>query len=192
MLEEAAAHPLKARALEIMVERPISARELSEEVGVPQEEATQLLNELRSAGLIAVEGKREGVSGSEDIYRGPYAPFYDKEEYLELDEDHRQQEMALVIRLLKADLDLAFEAGTLDAHPDFHLCRVPFHADEEGWQELRRIWDHALLESVRVQHEIRQRLKASGQEGSPGIVASLLFDLPESAADPKSANGRST
>lgn len=175
----AAANPVAAQALKMMQRRPTTAAEVAEAVGEPLEEVSRHLAELRQRGLIAVGGACEVEGRSETIYEGPFVPFLDREEWVELDPEDKRFQLIQVIRLMMSDLEEGLETGTLAAWPDFHLCRMPFWMDQQGWDELQALYANALLEGVRIKEEAAKRLQRGGEQGKRGSVAHWLFELPD-------------
>jgi hypothetical protein len=170
---------LTAQALRMMVARPVQPQEIAEHVGEPVEKVRKRLSELRAAGLI-VAVETENVGGDrEPFYRGPYVPLLDKEEWGELTPEERRAHLVMIIRLLTADLERAMEAETLDAWPDFHLCRIPFRVDRQGLRELRQTFDHAFLEAMRIKEEALKRLREGEERGVPGTAGLVMFESPE-------------
>jgi DNA-binding transcriptional ArsR family regulator len=176
---EAASHPIAAQALKMMRQRPTTASEVAAALGEPLEEVARHLADLRRNGLISITATREVEGRSEPLYHGPFVPFLDKEEWGELDPTERRFQLQQIVNLLMHDIDAALEAQTLDAWPDFHLCRVPLQMDEQGWQEVRALFDEALLSSVRISEEAAERLRRSGEQGKRGTGGTVLFELPD-------------
>jgi DNA-binding transcriptional ArsR family regulator len=174
----AASHPIAARALEMMTRRPTTAREVAKALDQPLEAVVSHLDDLRRGGLIVAAGAREVDGHSEPLYEGPFVPFLDKEELAELDPTERRFQLTQIIRLLMGDLEVALNEETLDAWPDFHLCRMPFHMDERGWREVGEVYEDALLKAIRIREEATERLQRDGEEGKRGTVAQALFELP--------------
>jgi hypothetical protein len=178
-LASAAADPLTSRAFAMMQKHPISAKDLSEDVGEPTEEVAGHLLDLRRSGLIQVAEHREVDGRSEPFYQGPYIPLLDKEEREELEPEQKQFHLEQIIELLKRDLQLALEEETLDAWPDFQLCRIPFRMDPQGWEELRVVYEDALASAMRIRREATKRLRQDGSKGKRGVAAQALFELPD-------------
>jgi hypothetical protein len=178
-LLEVAAEPWTRQALAMMVQRPTSPREVAKEVERPVEDVRQHLDELRRTGLITLVETRGSEEAPEPFFQGPYVPFSDREEYEELDPELKRLQLQLIIRLLNGDLDEAMAAETLDAWPDFHLCRIPLRLDRQGWEELREVYDAAFLRAMQIKEEAAKRVEHSGDEGVRGTAATLLFEMPE-------------
>lgn len=176
----AVAHPVTAQALKMMMmRRPVTATEVAEAMGEPLEEVSRHLADLRRDGFIATGGTKMVDGRSEPLYEGPFAPFLDREEWAELSPGEQRFQLRQIANLLIGDIDAALDAETLDAWPDFHLCRMPFRMDEQGWQEVRDLFDEALLSSVRIREEAAKRLERSGEQGKRGTAGTVLFELPD-------------
>jgi DNA-binding transcriptional ArsR family regulator len=171
--------PLTVGAIELMVKRPASPREVAATVERPLDEVRRHLDRLRSTGLIAVVNTVELDGSSEPFYRGPFIPFHDSEEWAELDEDRKQAHLSLLVRSLKAELDEAIEAQTLGIWPDFHLSRRPFLVDEQGLDELSELFDGALYKMVPIIEAAEKRQRERAGQGIRGSAALMLFKLPD-------------
>jgi DNA-binding transcriptional ArsR family regulator len=176
----ATAHPIAAQALKMMLRRPVTAKDVAEALGEAPEEVARHLADLRQRGLIQIGSIREVEGRSEPCYTGPFAPFLDKEEWGELSPAERRFQLQQIANLLMRDIEAALEAKTLDAWPDFHFCQMPFWMDDQGWEELRAIYDDALLRAVRIREEATARLQRAGEKGKHGTLGQLLFELPDS------------
>jgi DNA-binding transcriptional ArsR family regulator len=170
---------LTVGAIELMVKRPVSPREVATALERPLEEVRRHLDRLRSTGLITVVDAVELDGTSEPFYRGPFIPFHDSEEWAELDEDRKQAHLSLLVRSLKAELDEAIEGETLGSWPDFHLSRRPFLIDEQGLDELCEVFDTALYEMVPIIEAAEKRQRERGGESIRGSAALMLFKLPD-------------
>jgi hypothetical protein len=173
------ADPLAAEAFSLMDGGPISPRELAEATDKPFEEIARYLDDLRRLGLVQLMETREVDGRKEPFYDGPYAPFLDPQEWEEVDEDLQRLYISRIVGQLKKDLHRGMEAETIQSRSDFHLCRIPFKVDEQGWTELRTLFDATLGDAVRISREASKRLQADGGEGIRGSAALTLFELPE-------------
>ena len=175
----AASHPITAKALQMMMtRRPITASEVAEAMGKPLAEVSRHLAGLRRDGFISVGETKEVEGRAEPLYEGPFAPFLDKEEWAELSPGEQRFQLRQIANLLLGDIDAALEAETLDAWPDFHFCRMPFRMDERGWEEVREIYDAALMKAVQIREEAAERLRREGEAGRRGTLGQALFELP--------------
>ncbi|HET7417042.1 MAG TPA: hypothetical protein VFJ61_05415 [Solirubrobacterales bacterium] len=170
---------LTVRAVEMMVKRPVTPREVAAATELPVDEVRRHLDELRSIGLVVTFDAVEGDGDLERLYRGPFIPFHDREEWEELDEDRRQAHLSLLARSIKAELDEALEEETLGAWPDFHLSRRPFAIDEQGLEELSDVFDAALYKIVPIVEAAEKRRRDRGEKGIRGSAALMLFQLPD-------------
>lgn len=175
----ATSHPIAAQALKMMLRRPTTASEVAAAMGEPVEEVSRQLADLRRRGLISTDATREVEGRTEPVYEGPFAPFLDREEWEELSSSEQGFQLRQVVNLLMKDIETGLETNTLDAWPHFHLCRMPFRMDEQGWEEIRALFDNALLNSIRIREEATERLQRSGKESRRGTAATLLFELPD-------------
>jgi DNA-binding transcriptional ArsR family regulator len=173
------ADPLATRAFAMMTGGPITPRQLADAAGKPLAEIARYLDELRQAGLVQLMETREVDGRQEPFYDGPYAPFLDPQEWEEVDADLQRLYISRIVSQLVKDLNRGMTAETIQSRPDFHLCRVPFRLDEQGWTEMRTLFDETLVDAVRISQEAAKRLQEDGQEPIRGSAALTLFELPE-------------
>jgi DNA-binding transcriptional ArsR family regulator len=178
-LVQAAAHPLRAHALSVMIEEPVSPKQLAERLGEPIGKVSYHVRELRRAGLIELVETRKRRGATQHFYRAPCIPLLDLEDWGKLDDDERRFISALVIHLLLADLGLALQADTIDARVDRHLCRFDLRMDEQGWIELRDLFDETVYGTLEIRQRAAERLRLNAEKGTRGSAAVLSFVVPE-------------
>jgi DNA-binding transcriptional ArsR family regulator len=177
-LVKAAAHPLRARAMSVMVERPTSPKEFASLVGKSVPHVSYHFRELSNAGLIELVEEKKRRGATEHFYRCPLPTVFDDEEFANLDPDKRLIVATVVLHLIIGDSGRSLESGHLLQHPGEYLTRTPLSVDDEGWSELREIFMSALKATLEVSVKSAQR-EAAGKPQTRSIRAALmLFDMP--------------
>jgi DNA-binding transcriptional ArsR family regulator len=170
----AAAHPVRARALSMMAERPTSPKEVAEAVEMPIGNALYHIKALEKGGLaLLVEEKKRG-GATEHFY---IATNLDDEETARVEPRHRQLLAKMTLHRLIGDAAQAVESGTWISRPETHFSRVPLYLDEEGWREIGDICTRALDQILVAQARCAERLDESGVRGFRALAALLLFEM---------------
>ncbi len=79
---------------------------------------------------------------------------------------------------LMADALDALQAGTLDAREDSHLSWTPMILDEEGWEELVKVGEEALIAALQVQAAAAARLGAADEAGFSASFTIMGYEAP--------------
>jgi DNA-binding transcriptional ArsR family regulator len=171
-----AAHPVRAKALAMMTERPTSPKEIAAAVGKPIGNVSYHIRELEKARMvILVEEKKRG-GATEHFY---LATTIDDEESSRLDPRQRELLARKGLHLIIADAALAVEAGTLGSRPDVQMARVPLLVDEQGWGEIRDLYAAALDAALAAAARSAERLEESGDAGFRALAVAMLFEMAE-------------
>lgn len=171
---------MRAHLLSLMIEESAaSPKELAERVEAPIGNVSYHVRELHKAGLIELVETRKRRGATQHFYRAVHIPFLDLEDWRKLDDDERRFVSAVVLHLLLADVGLALKAGTIDARLDRHLCRFDLRMDEQGWIELRELFDETVYGTLEIRRRAAERLRRSAEKGTRGSAAVLSFVVPE-------------
>lgn len=173
----ASARRVSDRLLVAISQAPMTAAELAEETLLSPEETEEQIQILVANGVIeALEPER----GPQASRYGPAWGRMDTEEAGERGQAEREAISLEVGRVIQADVEEAFRAGTFDAREDRFLVRVPIWLDEQGWEELLHHLDRALEGSIGIQRRASERLRALGDPdaGSPGRLLFVSFEAP--------------
>lgn len=135
-----AAHPIRAKALSIMAERPTSPKEIAA-VGKPIGNVAYHIDELERAGMAVLVDEKKRGGATEHFY---LATTIDDEASSRLDPHQRALVAQHGLHLIIADAAQAVESGTLSSRPDVQMARIPLYLDEEGWREIRDLYAAAL------------------------------------------------
>ncbi len=176
----AASHPIRAKALSMMAEGPASPKEIAAAVDKPIGNVTYHIHALEKAELVMLVEERKRGGATEHFY---VATSLTDEESEKLGASERRLVAGTTLHLIIGDAARSIESGTHDRRPDSHMARVPLYVDEEGWRQIRDIYNEALDAVLEAQARCAARLDREGKRGFPALGASLLFELPEREED---------
>lgn len=172
-------HPLRRRIWYAMAEqRPISPRELADELGDPVNDVAYHVRVLRDMGVIELAGTRPVRGATQHFYRTVRRPYLDNKEVAELDAEETTASATNILRIEFADAAASLEAGKLVERPEHYVFRMPVNLDEEGWQEFHAIFAEAAERLYEAEARCVDRRREKGEEGeSVSVVAHLnLFE----------------
>ena len=170
----ALAHPLRLRMLSLLNARPMSAAQLSRELGVGHGLATYHLRKLAEAGLVVLDGERTVRGGRERTYR--YRPPSTPDGPDGLDPGNAPLWAAALGEEMRRRADLA------DPHPPALTVDAELWVDPELW---RRVRDGITVLLTELHH-------AAQPPGTPGAIrtstTAWLFGMtPSSPLEPPPA-----
>jgi len=172
-------HPLRRRIWYAMAEqRPISPRELADELREPVNDVAYHVRVLRDMGVIELAGTRPVRGATQHFYRTVRRPYLDNEEVAKLDPEETTASATNILRIEFADAAASLEAGKLVERPEHYVFRMPVNLDEEGWQEFHAIFAEAADRLYAAEARCVDRRREKGEEGeSVSVVAHLnLFE----------------
>lgn len=169
-----AAHPVRAKALEMMSERPTSPKEVAEAVGKPIGNVTYHVQALEEGDMVVLVDEKKRGGATEHFY---LATTIDEDAARRLTPAERKLLMGRTLHLVIGDAALAVEAGTLSSRPDTHLTRAPLYLDEEGWREIGEIYERAHAATLEAQARAADRLDRGGAGGFRALAAMMLFEM---------------
>ena len=150
--------------------------ELAAEMGHDRDEVKTAVGNLHRAGLIV------SLAEGDDVTYRALPRTVEDGEWSGMSAGERQNMSRSIVHVITAELDLALESGTFDGRLDRFLTRVPMLLDEQGWDELMEVHQHAFDETLRVQKEATKRLRDVGP-AIEGTSVQTLFELPRSEFD---------
>lgn len=172
-------HPLRRRIWYAMAEqRPISPRELADELREPVNDVAYHVRVLRDMGVIELAGTRPVRGATQHFYRTVRRPYLDNEEVAKLDPEETTASATNILRIEFADAAASLEAGKLVERPEHYVFRMPVNLDEEGWREFHAIFAEAADRLYEAEARCVDRRREKGEEGeSVSVVAHLnLFE----------------
>ncbi len=165
-------HPLRRRIWYAMAEqRPISPRELADELNEPVNDVAYHVRVLRDTGVIELAGTRPVRGATQHFYRTTRRPYLNNEEVAELDAEGKAASATNILQLQFADAAASLEAGKLVERPEHYLFRMPANLDEEGWQEFHAIFAETAERLYETEARCVDRRREKGEEGKSVPVA---------------------
>jgi predicted ArsR family transcriptional regulator len=165
-------HPLRRRIWYAMAEqRPISPRELADELNEPVNDVAYHVRVLRDTGVIELAGTRPVRGATQHFYRTTRRPYLSNEEVAELDAEEKTASATNILQLQFADAAASLEAEKLVERPEHYLFRMPANLDEEGWQEFHAIFAEAAERLYEAEARCVDRRREKGEEGESVAVA---------------------
>lgn len=181
-LIQLASDPVRLQTLNFLNERSAGASEVAEALKVSASTAGRHLDALHDAGMVEVVGEALNRGAVEPRYRALVRTLWDDEEWATFSEEERNRLTTWIIGMIDVDAREAVDRGTFAARKDSHVSRTTPVVDEQGWQELRRIYADALDAVFAVEAASAERLAESGEAGIPALTAMLCFELPPRAS----------
>lgn len=168
--------PLRSAIVTQLTLASASAKELADQLDIPEEKVRYQLQRLTKAGFVDVveERRRRGTMErvyiavtSELVYRGG----------LRLVDAQRKAFDAQVVRTLFRDAVEASKAGNFKFGGGQLMARIPLVLDKQAMTEITRIFDDALDGMLSVQKESRKRLTESRAKAIMATSGLLFFEL---------------
>jgi DNA-binding transcriptional ArsR family regulator len=169
-----AAHPVRAKALSMMAERPTSPKEIAAAVGKPIGNVAYHIDELEKAGTVMLVEEKKRGGATEHFY---LATTIDDDASSHLDPHQRELLARTGLHLIIADAARAMEAGMLSSRADTQMARIPLRLDEQGWREIRDVYVDALEAALAAAARSAERLDQSGGEGFRALAVAMLFEM---------------
>jgi DNA-binding transcriptional ArsR family regulator len=179
------AHPVRARALTILVDREASPVEIGRELGMDASHIAYHVRLLREEGLIELTEETPRRGSVEHRYRAVFPDEFTDEEYATLSSEQRNRHSRDIFCFAAADASCAFSAGSFGDRPDHHISRMPMQVDEEGWAELSDLFNATLQEAYRIKAQARERLTEAGVTGTSVLAFTTFFELPLERVTPR-------
>jgi hypothetical protein len=173
-----ASDPDRLGALTLLNERSAGAAEVAEALDLELPAAARLLDQMHDIGLTEVVGEALNRGAVEPRYRALVRVLWDDEDWAALDLEEQKQMTAWIVEMISSDAREAVEAGTFVGRPDSHASRSIPAVDEQGWGELRQIYNDALDAVFAVEAASAERLAEKGEPGFPVLSALLCCELP--------------
>lgn len=168
------AHPVRAKALSMMAERPTSPKEIALAVDKPIGNVAYHIRELKKAGMAILVDEQKRGGATEHFY---LATTIHEEASSRIDPRHREALARTGLHLIVADAARAVEAGTLGSRSDMQMARIPLYLDEEGWAEIRDVYLAALESALEAAARSAERLDEHGGKGFRALAVAMLFEM---------------
>jgi DNA-binding transcriptional ArsR family regulator len=169
-----AAHPIRAKALSMMAQRPTSPKEIAAAVGKPIGNVTYHIRELKKARMVTLVDEKKRGGATEHFY---LATTIDDETSSRIDPAQRDLLARTGLHLIIADAASAVDSGMLSARADAQMARIPLHLDEEGWHEIRDLYVATLEAALAAAARSAKRLEEDGGDGFRALAVAMLFEM---------------
>lgn len=116
--------------------------------------------------------------GDEDGLWDADPEIWSDEEMAKLSLAERRRLVVWIAKMIESDFVEAVSSGSYFARIDAHIIRAVPQVDERGWRELSQIHQDALDAVLRVQADSAERLRESGETGTPVLSALICCELP--------------
>jgi len=176
----------RLEALGLLNERSAGVGEVADALGIELAAAGRLLDQMHDAGLIEVVGEALNRGAVEPRYRAIVRALWRDEEWAALGSDEQKRLTAWIMDMITSDVRDALEQGIATARLNAHASRTIPMVDEQGWEELSRIFDDALEAIFAVEASSAERLAEKGEAGFPVLAALICNELPPRPGTPQS------
>jgi AcrR family transcriptional regulator/predicted transcriptional regulator len=159
-----------------------TVEQIAAEVAWPVATVARAMQQLEAAGVVVARSPdAHGRTRYQSAWR-----LRDTDEWEATPQAEREGMSMEIGRVIRAEVEEAFEAGTFDARPERFLVRVPLYLDDEGWKELDRRLNDALDATREVQEVATRRIREGGDPsgGTFGRVIFVSFEIPPGAPGP--------
>ncbi len=191
-------HPWRVRIIEALLQRDTSCSQMVDEGVVPDlaskprpDAISQLAYHVRllvKADLAEIVRSIPARGSHENILRARVAAHHDDEEWAQLSLEEREAITPSTLSNLFGLAEAAAHYGSFDNRVDRHLAYVQAELDEKAWSDLGPVLNGMLDIVLRVKHEAKQRLEASGEEPIRVVWGQMMFETPPLPARPDAAS----
>jgi predicted transcriptional regulator len=164
-------HALRRRLWDAIAERPISPRELADQLGEPVNDVAYHVRVLRDMGVIEPAGTRPVRGATQHFYRAVRRPHLTNEEVETLTSEESAANATNILQLEFADAAASLETGTLVKRPEHFIFRRALSLDEQGWQEFHAILAETAERLYEAESRCVDRRREKGEESDAVPVA---------------------
>lgn len=178
------AHPIRVRALTILVDRLASPTEIAEEIG----ETVQLVNHhikvLRDGDAVELMKTVKRGGADEHFYRATRRPELTHEEWLELSDAHKEELLLVGIRNFFAESLASVETGKMVKDPHIYWWWKAVLLDEQGQEERKKEQDLHVARLLEIEARSNARVVQSEVKAQPvpAVLGVIGFDRARSGA----------
>jgi DNA-binding transcriptional ArsR family regulator len=178
------AHPIRCRALTILADREASPVEIGRELQIGASHVAYHVRVLHESGLIELTEETPRRGSIEHRFRAVFRSLTD-EQYAELTAEERGGYSRDIFCLAAADASCAFSGGSFAERPDHHISRTALQLDEQGWDELRDLYESTLEQIGEIKEASGDRLSEASVRGTSVIAFNTFFELPLERVAPR-------
>lgn len=170
---------LRIRCLIALTERSASPTELARDFGADKGTVAYHVKKLREAGMVEEVDSRPARGSTERFYRAVERPLIDGEQSAAMPKAKRERWTELIAALIWADLTTSMRTGIFSERPDHTIIRFPTHVDEQGWEELREVYEDAHQAAMDIEARSAGRAVNAENGGTFAVrVVSAVFEMP--------------
>ncbi len=189
-LAKALAHPLRLEILRHLGDRTASPSEIAAEIGAPLTNVSYHVRKLRALGVIKLVRKAPK--------RGVVEHYYAAKPRRTVSDQAWGQTPAVVKEAVASAATeniakLAVDAGSGGGfdRSNAHLSRQVMRLDQQGWDEVAKVLEHALADIVKIDETTQERVKSSHEELIDAASVMLLFEHGRNGSSPARGSSRS-
>jgi DNA-binding transcriptional ArsR family regulator len=187
------AHPTRAKALNVLVERKASPNQIALELGEEVGNVSYHVKKLVQLGVVELVEERKVRGAVEHFYRAINLAFVSDEEWAKLSIEERRPYTLYTLQLGIADAARAVEANSFDARPDRYLTRTRAVVDEEGWSEFNELHAEMIERTMEIKAASAARRAEEPQSTAiPVMQIAMFFEepcLPAALDQPQATEG---
>lgn len=153
------AHPLRAKALDVLARRTASPTEIAYELGISDVgKVAYHVRKLEEVEAVELVDERKVRGAIEHFFRGRVLPYFGEEVFAALPLEKRLPNTTYCLQLSFASIVRALDAGTFEDRPDRWLTRVPAQVDLAGWEEMKEIHAELYERTMKVREASANRI----------------------------------
>jgi DNA-binding transcriptional ArsR family regulator len=172
------AHPTRAKAFVILVDRTASPVEIAQEIGKDVGHVGYHVRKLQQLNLIELVDERPVRGAVEHFYRAVVRPFVTEEEFAEQPVEQREIYTRHILQLHISDIAQALDERTFDQRANRWLIRTPLVVDEEGFAELAALHAEVYERTMDIRARSDERRTGTDDEGIQTMSTNMFFEMP--------------
>lgn len=172
------AHPTRAQAFVILVERTASPVEIAQEIGKDVGHVGYHVRKLQQLNLIELVDERPVRGAVEHFYRAVVRPFVTEEEFASQPIEEREIYTRHILQLHVSDIARALAERTFDQRPNRWLIRTPIVVDEQGFGELAALHAELYERTMDIKARSDERRTGTEDEGISTMSTNMFFEMP--------------
>jgi DNA-binding transcriptional ArsR family regulator len=172
------AHPTRARAFVILVDRVASPVEIAQEIGKDVGHVGYHVRKLQQLNLIELVDERPVRGAVEHFYRAIARPIVAEEAFAAQPQEEREIYTRQILQLHVSDISRALDEKTFDERPNRWLVRLPMVVDEEGFEELAALHAEMYEKTYDIQARSNERRAGTEEDGIQTMSTNMFFAMP--------------
>jgi DNA-binding transcriptional ArsR family regulator len=176
----AVAHPTRLASLMILIDRPATAGEIADQLGVSRNAVTYHLKVLLRMDCVyrVSDDPSGGGRVRQHTYKAAERVYFDAASWSKLSIKEKLNVAVTLLKVISEDLGIAMAKGTFFDPDDNHISRSPINVDMEGWDEVATLLDGTVDGLFAIQDKASQRNDRSRRKVFPIKVAIIQFRSP--------------